>query len=240
MAAPIQQLARLASRTFSRLNTSEGVQPDKISQLKSALGEITAADVNFDANFIKQRDSALASRARAPVTYIHLWEDDTFSMGIFVVKGGGRLPLHDHPGMFGLIKVIHGTLKIISLSEVEGVPVPDDVNMQVKRWQKPRLKSVTVDREGIVSSGDGCCQLTPSRGNFHEITAVSDVAAFVDILAPPYNKSQDRDCHYYSEVLKNSASASARNVKWLIPVPQPLDFWCDTVDYTGPHINVRA
>lgn len=236
MAAPIQRLTKLASTTFSRLNSAEGFHLDRLAQLRSAFNEITAADVNFDPDAIKERDRV--RRNRAPVSYIHLWEDERFSMGIFIVKSGGRLPLHDHPGMFGLLKVIHGTMKVTSLSEVQhaGSP-PREIGQGLPRWQVPLVKSVRMENEGILSVGQDCCQLTPSNGNFHEITAVSDMAAFVDILAPPYEQSGARDCHYYSELPASIANMS-KEVRWIIRVPQPEDFWCDSVDYTGPGLDV--
>lgn len=235
MAAPIQRLAKLASRTFSMFGSAEGFQLDRLAQLRSAFNEITAADVNFDCNLIKERDRL--SRNKAPVTYIHLWEDESFSMGIFVVKNGGRLPLHDHPGMFGLLKVIHGTMKIVSLTELQdaGAP-PREISRGLQRWQIPLVKSVKMESEKTLSVGQECCQLTPSSGNFHEITAVSEMAAFVDILAPPYDQSGARDCHYYSEVPISDVS-KANDVRWIIRVPQPQDFWCDSVDYTGPDLH---
>ena len=236
MAAPIQRLTRLAFKTFSRFHSAEGFQLDRLAQLKAAFNEITAADINFDSNAVKEHDRL--SNNKAPVSYIHLWEDETFSMGIFVVKGGSRLPLHDHPGMFGLLRVIHGTLKIVSLSETEDVKVPDEISQRLARWQKPLVKTVRVESEGTLTADQDCCQLTPSRGNLHEITAVSEMAAFVDILAPPYDHSENRDCHYYSEIPMQGASASS-DIKWIIQVPQPLDFWCDSLEYKGPDLDTR-
>lgn len=237
MAAPIQRLTKLASRTFSRFSSAEGFQLDRLAQLRSAFNEITAADVNFDCDVIRERDKL--AREKAPVTYIHLWEDETFSMGIFVVKNGGRLPLHDHPGMFGLLKVIHGTMKIVSLSELQdaGDP-PREISQGLQKWQIPLVKPVRKESEGVLSVGQECCQLTPSSGNFHEITAVSEMAAFLDILAPPYDQSGARDCHYYSEI-PVSNMGKANDVKWIISIPQPRDFWCDSVDYKGPDLCIK-
>ncbi|KAK7110660.1 2-aminoethanethiol dioxygenase-like [Littorina saxatilis] len=237
MAAPIQRLTRLASKTFSRFNAAEGFQNDRLTQLSSAFNEITAADVNFDPEVIRERDRL--STDKAPVTYIHLWEDDTFSMGIFVVKRGGRLPLHDHPGMFGLLKVLHGTLKLSSFSETGETNVPVEMTQPLQKWQVPLVKSVKLETETNLSAEQGCCQLTPTSGNFHEITPVTEMAAFVDILAPPYDQSGSRDCHYYREmpVPGVDTGSGSKDSRWIIRVPQPMDFWCDSVDYTGPLLD---
>ncbi|XP_076460823.1 2-aminoethanethiol dioxygenase-like [Babylonia areolata] len=234
MAAPIQRVMRLASKTFARFHPSESSHRDRLSQLRSAFNEIRASDVNFDSEAVREHDRQ--SPNRAPVSYIHLWEDDAISMGIFILKSGGRLPLHDHPGMFGLIKVIHGTLKIMSLTEIEGVRVPDEIDQRVEQWQKPLLKSVRLESEVALTADHECGYLTPSRGNFHQITTETEMAAFVDILAPPYDHSKDRDCHYYSEI-RGLTLSTAREVNWIMRVPQPLDFWCDSLDYTGPDLD---
>ena len=49
------------------------------------------------------------------------------------------------------------------------------------------------------------CLLSPSESNIHKIESVGGPAAFLDILAPPYNidpdpymdDQEERDCHYF-------------------------------------------
>ena len=36
---------------------------------------------------------------RSSITYIHIYEDPTVSIGIFCLPKGAQLPLHNHPGM---------------------------------------------------------------------------------------------------------------------------------------------
>lgn len=57
-------------------------------------------------------------RRPPPVTYIPVAENKHISMGIFVIREGQNIPLHDHPHMHGLIKCIQGRLKITSYSKV--------------------------------------------------------------------------------------------------------------------------
>ena len=38
----------------------------------------------------------------APVTFINVYESNIFTLGIFIIRKGNSLPLHDHPGMFGV------------------------------------------------------------------------------------------------------------------------------------------
>merc|ERR1719436_1347682 len=52
------------------------------------------------------------STERASITYIGVYENCDISVGIFVVNGKSGLPLHNHPGMHGMIKVVHGSLML--------------------------------------------------------------------------------------------------------------------------------
>jgi len=55
--------------------------------------------------------------AKAPVTYIPVSENKDVSMGIFVIREGQGIPLHDHPHMHGIIKCLKGNLKITSFTK---------------------------------------------------------------------------------------------------------------------------
>ncbi|XP_046360513.1 2-aminoethanethiol dioxygenase-like [Haliotis rufescens] len=244
MAAPMQKLARIACQCFSR-KQQDTVFREQLNNLTSALNSITAKDVNFDPKSVTAR----SSETDAPVTYVHIWEDDIFTMGIFVVKPGGKLPMHDHPNMYGFCKVIHGSVHLKSYSVVSDQKIPEDVEKKLQLWQKPLVKSVSLRQDQILTTNDDCCFLTPSDGNIHEIQSAGGIAAFLDILAPPYNNNQSRDCHYYKELPVSSilgnkkvGSASIENSKpttrWLMQVSQPHEYWCDTLDYLGPPIIV--
>ncbi|XP_046558424.1 2-aminoethanethiol dioxygenase-like [Haliotis rubra] len=244
MAAPIQKLARIACQCFSR-KQHDTVFKEQMNNLKLALNSITAKDVNFDPKSVTDR----TSEHDAPVTYVHIWEDDIFTMGIFVVKSGGKLPMHDHPNMYGFCKVIHGSVHLKSYSLVSDQNIPEDVEKKLHLWQKPLVRSVGLRQDQVITSNDDCCFLSPSDGNIHEIQSAGGVAAFLDILAPPYNNSQSRDCHYYKELPmsgilgnKNVESASIENskptIRWFMQVPQPHEYWCDTLDYRGPPLIV--
>ena len=52
------------------------------------------------------------------MTYIPVAENKHISMGIFVIREGQNIPLHDHPHMHGIIKCLEGKLKITSFTKV--------------------------------------------------------------------------------------------------------------------------
>ena len=227
MTSPIQQIARLAYKTFlPRAGVFAPIQ-ENFNQLVKLTNQITAEDVNFNTNLVKNASPYCPSYERAPVTYVGLWEDEVISMGIFVLRHGVALPLHDHPGMYGVCKVIHGTLGVTSYHYTDPRPVPSDLH-SLRSHLQPTICAPRTE----VTVNDHACVLSPRERNFHEMRAVHGPAAFLDILAPPYEGAAGRDCHYYREVATDDDQ-----VTWLQRIPQPLEFWCDRDDYRGPRIN---
>ncbi|XP_062608779.1 2-aminoethanethiol dioxygenase-like [Saccostrea cucullata] len=227
MAFPIQKVLKLAHSTFSKLSKGIAVDTGSLSPIKSLLDQIRASDVDFDASNFRGR--------QAPVTYVKLYEDRVMSVGIFVMRNGAKLPLHDHPGMYGLCKTIHGEMKVESYSRAV---MSDDVIMR-KMSTLPFSNVIPVNKKdsACLSEEDECCVLTPDSGNFHEIRAVGDMAAFLDILAPPYDyETMTRTCQYYT-LLEDTDEFNDLQVQWLNEIDEPRDFWCDSSDYTGPTLQ---
>lgn len=243
MSFPIQKALKLAHSTFSKLSKGILFDLDSLSPLRSQLNQIRAVDVNFEPSVFRRDPTSFD---QAPVTYVKLYEDKIISVGIFVMRRGARLPLHDHPGMFGLCKTIHGKMKVNSFSQAD--LSEDKVRKKKSTLPSNRINLVPVHSKDsvVLSEEDECCVLTPEEGNYHEISPVGDMAAFLDILAPPYDyMTMTRTCQYYTlledkdKVLEDSDKLNESSpVQWLCEIPEPNDFWCDTSDYTGPPLNV--
>ena len=75
-------------------------------------------------------------------------------------------------------------------------------------------------------------------------------AAFLDILAPPYNirppdwaeDQEERDCHYYRVLSPSDISPDHNHSEsahsWLLMCDPPSSFFCDTEAYRGPEIQL--
>ncbi|NXC50770.1 AEDO dioxygenase, partial [Penelope pileata] len=101
MAALIQRVARQARVTF-RSPAGPGFGED-LQRLRQLLDEVRAEDLHL---------APRGPAAAAPVSYMHICETESFSMGVFLLRSGACIPLHDHPGMNGMLKVLYGTLRI--------------------------------------------------------------------------------------------------------------------------------
>ncbi|XP_067138720.1 2-aminoethanethiol dioxygenase [Centruroides vittatus] len=237
MASLVEMIARQAQQTFSR-NFNEDVFVDCLAKLRIMLGHIKSSDVNLSRDIFKlTKDNSVEKSA--PVTYVDLFENQIFSMGIFIVRNGARIPLHDHPGMYGLLKVLHGKVKIINynrtnLNEKIG-RIPREIIHKIPTWQRHLLLPSKRNEDIEVSTDTEPCVLTPTEGNLHEIHSVGGIAAFLDILAPPY--MNETDCHYYQHVGDQDVNDKTK-ISWLAEISSPTDFWCDSIPYTGPNINL--
>ncbi|KAL1428359.1 hypothetical protein MTO96_002741 [Rhipicephalus appendiculatus] len=220
MAALIQVVARQAQLTFGRGVFADELFRDCLARLQRIIGQVTYKDVNLDLNLLQTLSKTTNGGNEAPITYISLHDSLIFSMSIFIIRRGERIPLHDHPGMFGVLKVLHGSGTIRSYSALMPVSGGEAV---IEAQRHPDL---------TVGPDSAPCCLTPTERNFHEIRALDGPLAFLDILAPPYD-SVKRDCHYYSV---SSSPAGEGNVR-LDSVSPPRDFWCVSSTYDGPPIG---
>lgn len=229
MTTKISTVANLAYQVFLHATHSTGVPQQRLSTLVELLNSLSSRDVGFDPQWVTDNN-----KYHAPVVYVHIAENHVFSMGIFVLKPGSRIPLHDHPHMYGIGRVIYGTLRCRSYTRLEEDP-PAELQKGLRRWQWKDIITARPFQDTIMTSESECCVLTPNEGNYHEIQAIEGGAAFVDVLAPPYDHDLGtRVCHFYEEVTLNRHDGSGR--VYLSEIPAPKDYYCNAAEYTGPQV----
>ncbi|KAG2699050.1 hypothetical protein I3843_07G174500 [Carya illinoinensis] len=157
------------------------------------------------------------------ITYIHIYECDNFSMGVFCFPAGGVLPLHDHPGMTVLSKLLYGSVYIKAY---------DWVKVVNSGCQTFGLASRAVD--GIFKAPCEASVLFPrSGGNIHSFTALTP-CAILDVLSPPYSEEFGRPSTYFSDFHIPSLPGYAM----LEEKDLPDDLVVTGAPYVGPRINV--
>lgn len=173
-------------------------------------------------------------RKGSTVRYIHVSEiPDKYSVGIFIFPPNARIPLHDHPGMCVLSRVLYGDLERISLDLVREEPQEQQQEVSwFPRWTSKR-KLPHGTRHAYLKGLDhlqapDVTALYPFEGQLHEFRAGPHGAAVLDVLLPPYDEDHDRDCTFYDirpgDSLPNDLQA--RRPCWIVPTGQPEDFHC--------------
>lgn len=125
MASKIECVLKQALTTFSGSYTSKAFH-DNLIKLKRSANELDAQSVGLDLRLLrwdtyelyhsldKLSRTTIIHHRQAPVTYIEVFEDQNVSVGVFVLRDGAKIPLHDHPYMYGVLKVIYGKVKVQS------------------------------------------------------------------------------------------------------------------------------
>nr|ACO14745.1 2-aminoethanethiol dioxygenase [Caligus clemensi] len=204
----IVQLAKVAATHKAPFELDE--------HLLKALNSLTIHELYFDPR------EPFESHNGLPAYYVDIHEDQHLSIGIFFLNGSTKIPLHDHPHMTGIIKCIAGNLNIVSFSPLQELNDDND----------PSSTIIALPHETLtLSSSSEPKMLTPNSRNIHEVqnTSKSSLAAFLDILTPPYNIPDQsefspnegvRPCNYYEIVKKETDSVSLRIVE------KPDEFIC--------------
>ncbi|XP_067007756.1 2-aminoethanethiol dioxygenase [Anabrus simplex] len=240
MVTVIENVWRQAVQTFSKHNfVAAHAFDDNFAKLKSLADRITASDVQLDSRLLDATYHSIGhlNRRKPPVTYIEIYEDSYFTIGIFILKPGAKIPLHDHPQMYGILKVLSGTVKIQSYNVL-----PNE--LQNDSTEEYSIKNTLLAEkvpEVHLNETSLACVLTPVDRNLHEIHSVNGAAAFLDILAPPYDSDApgtgNRACHYYKELPskeRRHEEPRERTFTKLFHIPSPPDFWSDSAPYKGP------
>ncbi|KAK1407400.1 hypothetical protein QVD17_39016 [Tagetes erecta] len=175
-----------------------------------------------------------------PITYIELNESESFTMCMFCFPTSSVIPLHDHPGMTVLSKVLYGSLHVKGYDWVE----PACIKISNGPSRAPvRLAKLSVDK--VLSAPCSTSVLYPnSGGNLHCFTAVTSCAV-LDILTPPYEESAGRKCTYYRDYPYSSFGSRDDPVDgkedeyaWLEEIETPDDLYMRQGRYAGPPIQI--
>eukprot|EP00158_Paraphelidium_tribonemae_P006180 Partr_v1_DN27714_c0_g1_i2_m67547 len=148
---------------------------------------------------------------RYPRVYYPIYEHANFTCGIFALRAGASLPLHDHPQMTVFTRVLDGRISCRSLDFIlnDDLPLP---NGHVRARVCPELFLTERSEISIVN---------PDHRNIHRIQALED-SLFIDIIGPPY--SDLLPCSYFEEMVPDaSGMAMDFDVLVLKPVACSLD-----------------
>ena len=208
----LQALGARAKQTVMR-------QPNAVKALHNAVrdavenqaSELTKPGPQIDA--LLDRMSAVDAAAlgiqeyRGACTYLGIVEHADYAIAAFVLAPHATIPLHDHPHMTVLSRVVRGSLRVTSF----------DVGADGKARRS----------SSIMTSADGPAALFPCQDNVHEFQAGAGGAVVLDVIVPPYDEDAGRACHYFEAVSLRGGVFELREI------PEPADFECLGAVYQG-------
>ncbi|XP_038886772.1 plant cysteine oxidase 4-like [Benincasa hispida] len=204
----------------------------QLNCLKNHLDEIKAIDVGIEeleeaeCSIISPR-GLIYAKGVSEITYIHIHECDFFSIGIFCLPEGGELPLHDHPGMTVMSKLLYGSVHVKAY---------DWIKMQISSSTDRTfgLGKKVVDK--VWSAPSEARALFPaSGGNIHSFRAKSG-CAILDVLSPPYSQHLGRPSTYFSDFPLPTLPDCAM----LEEIKQPEDLYVVGAPYLGSSIVTKG
>jgi len=195
--SPVRKLFETCKQVFANAGTGIVPSPEDIERLRAVLDEMKPEDVGLKPEMPYFQTQV--ARRTPPITYLHLYESDKFSMGIFCLPPSGVIPLHNHPGMTVFSKLLFGTMHIKSYDWVVDAPsnTSADVNPSEVTAPPVRLAEVKVD-SNLTAPCNTSILYPADGGNMHCFTAVT-ACAVLDVLGPPYSDPDGRHCTYYLE-----------------------------------------
>ncbi|KAG8055366.1 hypothetical protein GUJ93_ZPchr0001g29747 [Zizania palustris] len=178
------------------------ISEEALERIRALLDEIRPIDVGLDneAQIARNWNSSTrqpngrrgrngANQFTSPIKYLHIHESESFSMGIFCMPPSSVIPLHNHPGMTVLSKLLYGKLHAESYDWID-IAEPTD------QLQELAVRPAKLVRDREMSAPETTI-LYPNRGgNIHTFRAITPCALF-DVLSPPYSAEKGRDCSYF-------------------------------------------
>ncbi|KAJ1431902.1 RmlC-like cupin domain superfamily [Sesbania bispinosa] len=203
----------------------------QIHYLKNLLDKFEAIDVGIDEFGLCDSPTSdtssdgsrglLCGQGFSEITYIHIHECDNFSIGVFCIPAGKVFPLHDHPEMTVLSKVLYGSVYVKSY---------DWIKVDTTKCQTIGLAGRVID-DVITAPHEPCVLFPRSGGNIHSFRALT-TCAILDVLSPPYAEEFGRPSTYYKDVPIPSLTGYAM----LEEIPLPNDLVVHGAPYLGPSV----
>ncbi len=100
------------------------------------------------------------------VTFLEIFDDPSLTMGIFCFPSGASIPLHDHPGMNVLSRLLFGTMEVQSYDWVEQEASTSGRSAYSPPAMGSKRKAKLVAKQTLRAPDSGSLALYPSEGEW--------------------------------------------------------------------------
>ena len=165
----IDSICRLAASNADGIASEKAVAIHGIQLLK----QLDVSSTEF---------AGVVSEAYETGNRFWLWQrltrEPVLNGGILTIERGQDVPLHDHPGATGMLRVLTGELEVWQFDRLPAsVRQPDKGLAELQRVS-----------HRVLFHGDTAI-LSPLHGNIHALRARSRECSMLDYFIPPYTRS---------------------------------------------------
>eukprot|EP00933_Yihiella_yeosuensis_P013779 TRINITY_DN1260_c1_g1_i1.p1 TRINITY_DN1260_c1_g1~~TRINITY_DN1260_c1_g1_i1.p1 ORF type:complete len:326 (-),score=36.79 TRINITY_DN1260_c1_g1_i1:282-1223(-) len=201
------------------------LSPELRRKLEEAFSQVTAEDLG-----VRESDAACL-RSMSGVGYQEIYAGSEMTLAIFLLRAGARIPLHDHPGMTVIGRLLFGRMRVRSYTFIDSDSNNGSwLGARMGSWQIKR--KVRPSKDEVIGPSPVSYSLEPVEGNIHEIEALEN-CAFFDLLTPPYDSRKNRSCTYYRHVAPRT-KIEVDDPSEMLEVFEPPGFDMDYQVYRGP------
>ncbi|ETV85518.1 hypothetical protein, variant 2 [Aphanomyces astaci] len=156
----------------------EGLTSQQVEQLTGPIRDVCESLTTRDFSMVLPTSSNVHLMG-SDVFYVSLYHGETMMMGIFFMPPHAVIPLHDHPCMSVVSRVLYGAVHLKAYSIVDANSTDDDGHHALlARRSRDKLLQAPCTME-----------LSPSHHNIHELVAAGDIGcAIFDVMIPPYDE----------------------------------------------------
>ncbi|KRX49155.1 2-aminoethanethiol dioxygenase [Trichinella murrelli] len=163
----------------------------EFKQLKDLMNQVRAKDLNYNGSKAFEQLGYIESDMKhAPCLYTEVYQNERMNVCIFCVPNGREIPLHDHPYMCGIMKIIEGKALVEAYSHA-ALPPPNIVDgVPVEVVMHPPMQMTCEDQPGV---------FTPYERNFHRVTSVVKNVDSSDVGVQKCSLLPSLSCDYYCD-----------------------------------------